>query len=169
MINIKYSVFLIVMLFVTGVVKAQQENELMDVTSYDQAIQAIEDEKFVFKANLYDDGLKSYSVYPTSNYIMLDRKKFIISYDSPKIRRRDEGTVTNFSSKMGPEGDVVIKLTAKLKDEIVKLNFTIRKGSNHCVVLGSPVRYYHKFIFIGELVPYETSDLVRPYTGIKEN
>ena len=158
---------LLLIVFLMGLgtmVHAQQDSESADLALYQKATKAIKDKKFVFKANLYDDGKRYHQVNPTENYIVLEDDIVTLSC-MPKdgTGHAKKGKVSNFRLKTDKGGNLHLILSVKTyQSGFSRWNFYIDKGSNHCVVVVDPVENERGYIFIGELNPYNISDLNIP-------
>lgn len=159
---------LLLIVFLMGLgtmVHAQQDSESTDLVLYQQATKAIKDKKFVFKASLYDDGRKYYNVQPEKNYIVLEDDMVTLAcYDASGKLRDIEGKVSKYRLKTDKKGNLHLDISVKTRrNGFSRWNFNIKKGSNHCVVISNPVRKELGFVFIGELLPYDTSGLIAPF------
>ena len=162
----KQILLFIVCLFGLGTmaVHAQENSEPTDLALYQQATKAIKDKEFLFKANLYSGEKRYYNVSPTTNYITLKDETVVMSFKSDAGTWAYEGKVKKFAVKEDKKGNINVKMTIKTSySTVIQLNITIHKGSNHCVVVGNPIKYFDKFLLIGELVPYDISNLVIPH------
>ena len=63
------------------------------------------------------------------------------------LERTDEG----FNEALGSEEIQIIATYMKVE------------WLNRCVMTCNPIKYFHRFRFTGALIPYEESDLFRPY------
>lgn len=149
----------------TITVQAQENSESADLALYQQATKAIKDKKFVFKANLYDDGKRSYQVHHAQNYIVLEDDVVTMSCRMSKTGNNYaiQGKVSDYRLKTDKQGNLHLSFSVKSnKSRLSKWNFYIKKGYNHCVVVSNPIRNDRGFTFIGDLETYDTSDLVIP-------
>lgn len=157
---------LLFLIFLLGMgimrVQAQDNSQSADLVLYQQAIKAIKEKKFVFKASLHDNGRRYQQVDPSRNYIILDNDLVTLScYD---IRGWSyEGKITKYKLRTDKKGNLHLDISVKAGyNSISKWDFCIEKGSNHCVVVRNPVRAEARFVFTGELFPYNTSGLYTP-------
>lgn len=160
----KTVLFFIVFLLGLGTmtVQAQENGESTDLALYQQAAKAIKDKKFVFKASLHDNGKRYQPVDPSRNYIILDDDIVTLScYGTDGWSY--EGKITKYSLRTDKKGNLHLEISVKkgLKS-ISNWDFCIEKNSNRCVVVCDPVRAEDRFVFIGELFPYDTSGLYIP-------
>ena len=150
----------------TMTAQAQENSESTDLVLYQEATKAIKDKKFVFKACLYDDGKRYYQVDHAQNYIILENDLVTMSYhmtNGSANFRAMQGEVSEYRLKADKQGN--LHLSFSVKSNRIKLsrwNFYIKKGSNHCVMVSSPIRHDEGFTFIGELVSYDTTGLNLP-------
>lgn len=159
-----FILMLIVVLVGTNTLFAQDDIKDTDLILYQQATKAIKDKEFLIKANLYSGEKRYYNVSPTANYITLKDETVVMSFKSDAGTWAYEGKVKKFAVKEDKKGNINLKMTIKASySTVIQLNITIHKGSNHCVVVGNPIKYFDKFLLIGELVPYDISNLVIPH------
>ena len=130
--------------------------------SYEQAVKALENKKFVFKANAYDDRSHTYSVEPNRNFVILEDNKVTIQiYESPQNSFAVEFCPSNFKMKKNKSGDVNFEMLCKNKGNSLKIKITVEKGSGKCIVRGVPINFHSSFVLMGELSEYNVSGLIR--------
>ena len=164
----RFLFFIIFLLgFGTITVHAQQDSIPADSVLYQQAIQAFQNQKFILKVESYEDRTRTVSADQSMTYVVLEDGNITISCFPEGTNAygwAKEGTIANYRMKTNKKGDLCVSMTVRRAPAgSAKLNFTIKKGSNRCVMTCNPIKYFHRFRFTGALIPYEESDLFRPY------
>ena len=153
----------------TMAVQAQENSEPTDLVLYQQATKAIKDKKFVFKVDRFYDNSRSLKADPSKTYVIMEDENVTIScYPDGYGGWAKEGKSSNYQMKTDKKGN--LKVTMTFRDEFygsAKFIFTIKKGGNRCSMACNPIKYFRKFNFTGELLPYD-NDLINTYKFLDE-
>lgn len=158
----KNIVLLMIALLTSGILRAQHKGLEIEPISHEQALKSIEEQKFVFRANLYEDKGHQYNVDSKRNFIIMYGNKVTIQvYESPQNSWAMEGKTSNLKGSTDKLGNSVFEMSVKNKGNSLKLKLSIDKDNNRCIVKAIPVNFHTGFIMIGKLLEYDVSDLVR--------
>ena len=154
--------------------KVEGNDAKTDLVLYQQATKALKDKMFVLKAYRFDnrsadiyDVDRNYSVSPNGNYVLLNGNDFLMSVHLGEINRYSSGlrgSVSDLKMKEDKKGNIVVSMLMKDKQYqgVSRIKLVLKKGTNRCVLTCFPFArtWERTFEITGELLPYETSDLV---------
>ncbi len=146
-----------------------------DSILYENAVKAIENGKFVIKANTlsYKQG-RSGNVDSASNFIVWDTEKATIqvhpnnpgaSDASPVLQ---EGKVSNLKQRYSKKGDVLLDAKVQNGPFIIKMNIRLKKGTNIAHVRVSSIGNNEDFTLVGTLIPGDITEVnAVPVIGVR--
>ena len=158
--------------------KVEENDAKTDLVLYQQATKALKNQKFLIKVNrlslrgIYDhDPQKTFSTSDGTTYVLLNGNDISISLRNGRANQYGDGLVgviSDIKLKEDKKGNVVAHTVMKRKAhdgfEYRKavLKLSIKKGTNECILACRSLRGFgiNDFELTGELLPYETSDLV---------
>ena len=144
-----------------------------DLVLYQQATQALKDQKFLVKVNrlsirgIYDhDPQKTFSTSDGTTYVLLNGNDISISLRYGRANQYGDGLVgiiSDIKLKEDKKGNIIAHTMMKRKkhggSEYRKaiLKLSIKKGTNECILACHTLRGFgmNDFELTGELVPYE--------------
>lgn len=155
--------------------KVEGNDAKTDLVLYQQATKALKDKMFVLKAHCIDNRSddyhevdRSYSVSPNGSYVLLNGNDFFMSVYLGEVNRYFSGlhgSVSDVKMKEDKKGNIVVSMLLKKRNYLgvsrSRIKLSLKKGTNKCVLTCFPIARAGRSIeVLGELFPYETSDLV---------
>lgn len=148
--------------------KAEKEakkakEEAIQNAQFEVALQAIQNRKFILKADDVDfkRGHSSH-VNDNTNFVMLNGDEASIQFNSNKALAGPngiggitvEGKASDIEMKTDKKGNILFEMNVHGSGVSAKVSFRMNKGSNYCSATVTPNFHNNRITFNGELTPY---------------